>query len=619
MKEIRGDAKNIRALLSGAKYAIDYYQREYRWETKQVAELIDDLAEKFLESHEAENERSAVESYGHYFLGSIIISDKYGHKFIIDGQQRLTSLTLLLIHIYRQLQDGEQKAQLADLIFSQKFGKRSFNLDVPERTACMEALFTGSPFDENGQSESVINILHRYQDIEEQTPEELTGENLPYFADWLIENVHLVEITAYSDSDAYTIFETMNDRGLSLTPTDMLKGYLLANITNPERRNAASQIWKKQLAKLQEIGKEEDADAIKAWLRSQYAETIRDRKRGALPQDFDLIGTEFHRWIHDHEERLGLKGSESFAHFIQDNFAFYTHWYERIRNAADILTEGLEAIHFNAQNNFTLQYPVLLAPLRRDDAESEIRKKLRIVSKYLDILITRRIWNWRAIDYSTMQYAMFTTMRDIRGKSASELVPLLLERLEADKETFLSNERFKLHGMNGKLIHRLLARMIDYIETQSGRASRYNEYIHRRGKNGYEVEHIWANHPERHADEFAHPADFEEYRNRIGGLLLLPKSFNASYGDLPYAKKKENYYSQNLLAQSLNDKAYSHDPGFRRFIDATKLSFKPHAAFKKADLDARQELYLKIAEHIWSPDAICLEGSDGVVAKSEDK
>ena len=66
-------------------FAIDYYQREYRWETKQVAELLEDLAEKFLESHEAGNERSAVEQYGHYFLGSIIMSDKNGQKFIIDG------------------------------------------------------------------------------------------------------------------------------------------------------------------------------------------------------------------------------------------------------------------------------------------------------------------------------------------------------------------------------------------------------------------------------------------------------------------------------------------------------------------------------------------------------
>ena len=45
-------------------------------------------------------------------------------------------------------------------------------------------------------------------------PDELRGEALPFFVDWLMENVHLVEITAYSDDDAYTIFETMNDRGL---------------------------------------------------------------------------------------------------------------------------------------------------------------------------------------------------------------------------------------------------------------------------------------------------------------------------------------------------------------------------------------------------------------------
>jgi uncharacterized protein with ParB-like and HNH nuclease domain len=224
MKEIRGLAKNIRALLGCAKFAIDYYQREYRWETKQVVELIDDLAEKFLESHETGNERSAVEQYGHYFLGSIIISDKEGHKFIIDGQQRLTSLTLILIHLYRHLEDEDQKKEIANLIFSYKVGRCSFNLDVPERTACMEALFTEEPIEENGQPESVVNIVNRFADIEDSFPEELAGEALPYFADWLIENVHLVEITAYSDADAYTIFETMNDRGLSLTPTDMLKG-----------------------------------------------------------------------------------------------------------------------------------------------------------------------------------------------------------------------------------------------------------------------------------------------------------------------------------------------------------------------------------------------------------
>jgi hypothetical protein len=607
-REIDGKGRTIRELLAGRKYSIDYYQREYKWQQKQVAELIDDLASKFLESHETGNERSAVAEYGHYFLGSIIVSDKDGQKFIIDGQQRLTTLTLLLIFLQHRLWDTEQTGQIADLIFSQKYGKRSFNLDIPERTPCMEALYAGREFDGAESSESVANILARYADIEEQFPEELDGEALPYFVDWLIENVHLIEITAYSDGDAYTIFETMNDRGLSLTPADMLKGYLLANITDPDRRTRASQVWKERVQALADIGKDEDADGIKSWLRSQYAESIRERRSGAEPQDFDLIGTEFHRWVRDHEEPLGLTASAEFARFIERDFAYYSRWYERLRRAGETLTPGIECVHFNAQHNFTLQYPVLLAPLRIEDDEATALRKIRVVAAWIDVLIHRRIWNWRAIDYSTMQYAMFLVMRDIRGKSAPDLAALLRARLDAETETFAKNDYFRLHGTNGRQIHRLLARMTDYLETRSGLASRYTEYA-RRGKNGYEIEHIWADHPERHADEFGHPSEFAEYRNRIGGLVLLPKSFNASYGDLPYTEKREYYVGQNLLAQSLHELAYIHNPGFHRFIQESRLLFRAHPEFKKNDLDARQNLYRQLAEQVWSPDRLEAEAT----------
>jgi hypothetical protein len=67
----------------------------------------------------------------------------------------------------------------------------------------------------------------------------------------------------------------------------------------------------------------------------------------------------------------------------------------------------------------------------------------------------------------------------------------------------------------------MLARLTDFVETQSGQPSRYSEFV-REGRNRYEVEHIWADRPRRHSDEFDHQADFDEYRNRIGGLLLLP-------------------------------------------------------------------------------------------------
>ena len=72
MRGILGKAKTIRDLLKGVKYSIDYYQREYKWQEKQIQELIEDLTGKFLEDYNKEHEREKVGSYGHYFLGRAI-------------------------------------------------------------------------------------------------------------------------------------------------------------------------------------------------------------------------------------------------------------------------------------------------------------------------------------------------------------------------------------------------------------------------------------------------------------------------------------------------------------------------------------------------------------------
>lgn len=604
---IDGYGRTVREILSNKRYAIDYYQREYKWQTKQIEELLNDLGNKFLASYDEKDELTDVLKYGHYFLGSIIISEKGTENFIIDGQQRLTTLTLLFIYLYHQIDDIPHKGQVTPLIYSYKAGRSSFNIEVPERNAVLDSLFNQKEMDENGQPESVANILLRYRDIKQLFPEEIRGEAIRFFVDWLMENVHLVEIKAYSDEDAYTIFETMNDRGLALTATDMLRGYLLANIRDEERRNKAGQVWKSRTTQLKEIGREEDADAIKAWLRSQYANTIRERKRGAKPEDFDLIGTEFHRWIREHEKQLALEKSSHFADFIERDFAFYAHWYYTLRQAAIDYTPGLEFVLSNANLNFTLQYPVLLAPLCVGESKSDSRRKLRITGAFLDIMLARRIWNWRSIDYSTMQYAMFLIMRDIRRKSAAEVAERLTKRLADEPETFSSNPNFYLTGTNRWRIHILLARMTEYIETQSGMPSRFAEYIGGRGKHRYHVEHIWADKPERHIDEFPFSGDFEAYRNRIGGLLLLPGTFNESYNDLPYRDKdpkrdkREHYLKQNLLAQSLHEQGYERNPGFQQYIQNSGLPFRPHPEFGRADLDERQRLYRLLAEKMWDP------------------
>jgi uncharacterized protein with ParB-like and HNH nuclease domain len=604
MREILGKAKTIRELLKGVKYSIDYYQREYKWQEKQIRELIEDLSGKFLEDYQADHARKKVKEYGHYFLGSIIISSKDAASYIVDGQQRLTSLTLLLIYLRNLQRELPEQVNIDELIFSEQYGEKSFNLHVEERTPCMEALFDQQPFDTTDKPESVQNILARYRNIEEIIPDELRGDALPYFIDWLIENVHLVEITAYSDDDAYSIFETMNDRGLSLSPTDMLKGYLLANIDDRVKKNAANSLWKKRVVDLNEWGKEVEPDSFKAWLRSQYATKIRERKKGAKQEDFDRIGTEYHRWLRDASVEIGLGESDDFYRFIERNFDFYSRQYLRLIDASTKLRLGLEHVLYNADHGFTLQYMLLLAPLRVDDPEDVVLRKLRLVAIFLDILLTRRLWNFRSVAYSTMQYAMFVVMRDIRGLEVEPLAGRLYEELGRTGETFASEDRFALHQQNRRSMHRILARLTNYVEQQSEMPSRYLEYLSDSGKSRYEVEHIWAHKPERHTDEFEHSYDFYEHRNRVGGLLLLPKSFNASYGALPYSEKLPHYNTQNLLARSLHPQCYEHNPGFLRFVSESGLPFRAHEEFKKKDLDERGRLYRQLAERVWNPDSL---------------
>jgi len=608
---IDGRARTIRELLDGARYTIDSYQREYAWEGRQVQELVDDLTGKFLDSYRLGDDRRAVEHYGHYFLGSVVVSHKRSERYIVDGQQRLTTLTLLLIHLHQLSRDRTDVDSVETLIFSKKFGKRSFNIHVAERNACLDKLFLGETFDASDARESVRNISARYQDIQSYFPEELRGEALPYFVDWLKENVHLVEIETYSDEDAYTIFETMNDRGLSLTFPEMLKGYVLAKIKDETEQQRINGLWKARMQELKDLGKEEDSDFFKNWLRGRYAETARMVDKGEENKDYERIGNQFHRWVRDQKVRLGLSGSESFIKFVERDLDFYAHQTLRIRRAAQTFTDGLEAIRFNEDRQFTTQTQVLLSVLSPTDSKTDIDTKLALVANYLDIWLARRAWHFRDTSQSTVRYPMFSLCRRLRDKTPEEVSSILLEDLVSnDQYTFAKNPQLRMHQQNRLHIRHILARLTYWVDRECGVATHFEDLISKGKGRPFEIEHIWPNHPERFRDLYDHPTEFEKGRNRIGGLVLLQRGPNQALGDLPYEAKRDTYVSQgqSLLTRSLHPLAYEKNPAFRQFIDRTGLQFEPYNEFGKDEQDARQELYLRIAEWVWNPTRLNLTG-----------
>ncbi|MFC5431860.1 DUF262 domain-containing protein [Paraburkholderia denitrificans] len=610
MKEIQAKTRSVRELLSDTKYGIDYYQREYKWQTKQIVELVSDLTTAFLEEYQSQHERKDVASYGHYFLGSIVISQPDEKKQIVDGQQRLTSLTLLLIYLHNIQKDRTDAVSVEKMVFSEEYGEKSFNLDIPERNECMNALFDGTPYDAVDQVESIQNLIGRYNDIVEAFPAEIADDKaLPYFVDWLRNKTQLVEITAYADADAYTIFETMNDRGLSLSNTDMLKGYLLASITDTAKRAEANKEIKQWLLTFakrdsERDTKESEADFFKAWLRAKYAQDIRERKKGAKPEDFDLIGTEYHRWVRAKDDLIGLNISDDFNRWVRQDLRFFARVYLELLDASEALKPGLESVRFNADHGFTQQFQVLLAPLVPSDDEDTVKAKLNLTADYLDCWLNRRLWNFKSIDYSTLQYATFLLTKELRNLSLDALRDKLITRLTNDQTELPLDDQPYLNNWNAKSLHRQLARLTHWLEEKSGQPGRYLEYIVRSGKNAYEIEHLWANHFERHTDEFAHAQEFSTHRNRVGGLVLLPKKINASLNDKPYSDKLEHYQSENLLARSLHPMCYVHNPGFLKLKAETGLPFKAFTEFKKPNFDERFSLYKGIAELLWSADRL---------------
>jgi hypothetical protein len=350
-------------------------------------------------------------------------------------------------------------------------------------------------------------------------------------------------------------------------------------------------------------------NCIKAWLRAQYAETIRERKAGSVDKDWELIGSTFHRWVRDHSQDLGLGKAQPNLHMMAESFPFFAKAYRRILDTSRTYTPGWESIYYNAHNDFTWQSTVLLAPLVETDDDETVRRKMVATATYLDIWLMRRAVNYIRVGYSSVSYAMWMLCRDIRRKPLNEVIAILKQRLMDDEVSFEGSPSKGRTGLDGlglnqfsrRYIYHLLARVTEFTERGAGRTETFDKLVNREAKNPFDVEHIWANNYETVQEHFANPQEFDEWRNHVASLLLLPADVNRSLQDKPYEYKREPYSKQNFYAASLDDRAYLHQPQFQQFISAKGLPFKPAAHFTKAEQLARRQLVKAMVELVWSP------------------
>jgi len=216
-------------------YTIPTYQRPYAWNEVQAGELLSDLLDF------CKNEQEDT-----YFLGSIVLIKEEGrpHAEVIDGQQRLTTLTILLAAL-TSLFSGELRVDFENYI--REPGRASQGLKPKPRLTLRERdrkffedYIQGLKFDElialdaaKLENESQRNI-RRNAELILQRLDAAFGKDavrLCEFGAFLVQRCFLVSVATPSQQSAFRVFSVLNSRGMDLLPTDIIKSDVIGSIT----------------------------------------------------------------------------------------------------------------------------------------------------------------------------------------------------------------------------------------------------------------------------------------------------------------------------------------------------------------------------------------------------
>jgi hypothetical protein len=620
--EITFDRKSVNTCLQ-QRFTLPSYQRDYRWETKHLRDLLEDVQEQFLADYDPSHGRSKVGEYSPYFLGTIITTPAgSGTRSIVDGQQRLTTLSLILVHFFRvsKRKPDLSMSDVEPLIRRRLFGDSDFNLEFDkDRKTLIETLLDYPELEGQALDEAVESIadtsagtreVYRvFSQVDSFILDEIKEGLMARFVDYLIERVYLFEIGVPSEQDGHKVFVTMNDRGLRLAPLDLLKGYLLSNITDDKANATASHKWAECIKLLRSLGRDEDSTFFRTWIRAQYAKTTRGKSRGSAPADFENVGDAYHRWVVENSDSMGITNSDEFYDLVERRIPFYVQQYLRIRDAEVSFSSDFPCVFYNGAKSVALQYMAILSALDVNDTSAVIDKKIKLISFYIDAFLTARVITRKDNNYDNIKDPIFTLTRLVRRKSVEEIVAILKPLMVDIEPSINSISRVEYWFYKNKDLLHLLSRIGAFIEDKTELTNKvgFSDYINRsRGNRSFDIEHTV---PSTYGvslgtDVNGLPVETDdhsdEWRDGIGGLVLLPRGKNRSLRDMAYPEKLTRYASENVLAQSLTDGFYLNNPTVNTYVQTSGMPLISEPSFTFETWQRRTALYEWIATQIWN-------------------
>jgi uncharacterized protein with ParB-like and HNH nuclease domain len=609
---VEPEKQNIDQLFSHTTYYIDFYQRQYKWTDEPVKRLLDDIFYKFGEEYKKYKDSSLpidqeINNYSWYYLNTYVTNPVEGKLYVVDGQQRLTTLALILIKLKRL--SNLFSSKLEDWIGQKIVGLSGYRTDFwmnhEAHKVAMQGLLDGTPSDKINTDSGLTaqNMVNNYAIISSRLDNELKDlHRFESFVFYFMCRLVLINLNV-EQTEVPMVFEVINDRGVKLKPYEILKGKLLGQISKKELDGLGlNELWENQISEINAFKEDEIDQFFIYYLKAKYSNTVGEGRR---------YDKDYHRVIFSENKLKIDHNPQQVKNFLQNDFKYYTNLYKTILKyyKDSSLSDGFSHVYFNYLTEMDMQFLLILSSCTFDDPQES--DKIKTIAYEVDrlfcLLQLQRSW-----DSNAFAETIYKISADIRDKDKSEirevfdkaLFELLSKARGIAATTPISYGFFKETGIElaPRFKRYFFARIENFIANNTNMQMKHSFYdlVQNTGSvKGFHIEHILANNNENLRLFDNDEEIFKSERNRLGGLLLLKGRDNISSNDETYNNKLKSYANTLYWNETLREDSYKSKLDFTDMVNKFKLEFKPMNEFGPVELEERHRLLFDMVTHIW--------------------
>lgn len=577
-------------------FLVPDYQREYVWKA-------DDQVEQFLTDIDNEYDENADQQES-YFIGSIIIVKNKNKYDVIDGQQRLTTITLTLCAIRDLLSNQEltdlQKNHLStvnNLLYS-------FDLDTEKHLLRLELQYEESKnfldtliLKEKYEGENTASIQKMraaYNQIYKYL-ENILQKGVPAltkFARYFMSKIDLVLIESEDIGSALKIFETINQRGASLNAMDLVKN-LLFRQANESQFSTIKEKWKNINEALLRCGEHENPlRFLRYFMMARY-------HNGILRED------DIYNWIITKAGKAILKYETHPIELVKE-IESMAQRYADLVNATKRLSDGSDyphVTHIGFINKYKArQHLIMLLALSENADKSAIDYLAQQIESFYFVTNTVGILgksNEHSFANWVVSFRGKKTIEEIQQAVEKTIVPYVLERLETLKFKFLN---IRHDGYNPQYRQRFI---LGLLENQARKQAGLSE-LNFKQIGELQIEHIFPQTPKDDVlpAEFVDKAEYNNTIYKLGNVTLLEGVINQAMNKMNdltinwFKQKQDEYKKSILLTVNLLDHEYNigKNTAINRFKDDKNYIFDN---WSKQAITDRQHILLDLALDVW--------------------